>query len=449
MANIQEDVTKQIWDLFLKFFGTGTEFVYQIAHEGNVTLKQGGNFCKEILVALINKQKQNGEPTDITAQMLKRVEAGESINTMSVAEEDAVELSRYLNEKGILYNVVDNFQDDSKFFMYMSNDAQKVIDIVSVWQAEKGLVSELNPELFLNNYAQDGVGTISGFDEVDLEVFRSFAKENGLVFSSTPSDESNKYIVMYDPKNIDIVKKTMDSTVWALSGSAGILLREQMERYLKNRHAVNKTLLEAEKEFYVVSGTSPENYVHLTANDFVYYKNSKEVLTVERNDSEYVERGIRVFNGMSHPILLSREEYERFLNNGVLYKELIKSFVAAKAKELPGLEDLKETQEEQTKKLERLQSKMALDDENTAGFWIYDDSIDFAAGGEYEGLEDLDEQTKKDVEHAQRQAQRYKFLWVENRDIDYLISKAENHRKQVAKYEQEKTVQRRDTVIEQ
>lgn len=445
MANIQEDVTKQIWDLFLKFFGTGTEFIYQIAHEGNVALKQGSDFCKEFLVALINKQKQNGEPTDIAAQMLKRVEAGESINTMSVAEEDAVELSKYLNEKGILFNIVDNVQDDTKFFMYMSNDAQKVIDVVTLWQAEKGLVSELNPEVFLDNFAQDGVGTISGFDKADLEVFRNFAKENGLVFSSTPSDEPNKYIVLYDPKNIDTVRKTMDSTVWSLSGSAGLLLREQMERYLQNRQTVNKTLLEAEKEFYIVNGTMPENYVHLTANDFIYYKNSKEVLTVGRNDGDFVERGIRVFNGMTHPVLLTREEYERFIKDGELDKEAIKSFVSAKAKELPDLEALKEAQKEQNNKLERLQSKMALDDENTAGFWIYDDSIDFAAGGEYEGLEDIDEQTKKDIEDAQKQAEKFKFLQVENRDIDYLISKAEKHRKQSPK---EKEEPERENVIE-
>lgn len=444
MASIQEDVTKQIWDLFLKFFGTGTEFIYQIAHEGNVALKQGGDFCKEILVALINKQKQNGEPTDITAQMLKRVEAGESINTMAVAEEDAVELSRYLKEKEILYSVVDNFQDDTKFFLYMSNDAQKVIDVVSVFQAEKGLVSELAPELFLENFAQDGVGTISGFDKVDLEVFRNFAKENGLIFSSTPSDEPNKYIVIYDPNSIDKVKKTMDSTVWALSGSAGVILREQFERYLQNRQAVNKTLLEGEKEFYIVNGTNSENYVHLTANDFVYYKNSKEVLTVGRNDGDFVERGIRVFNGMTHPVLFAREEYERFINDGELDKELIKSFVSAKAKEIPNLGELKEAQKTQNNRLERLQEKMALDDENTAGFWIYDDSIDFADAGEYEGLEDMDEQTKKDVEDAQKQAEKYKFLQVENRDLDYLISKAEKHRKEPSKAKEEPE---RETVI--
>lgn len=433
MANIQEDVTKQIWDLFLKFFGTGTEFVYQIAHEGNVALKQGGDFCNEFLTALTNKQKQNGEPTDVTARMLKRQEAGESINTMHVPEEDVEELSRYLNEKGILYHTIDSPKDDAKFFMYMSDDAQKFMNVVSIFQADKGLVLELNPELFLDNYAQDGVGTISGFDKVDLEVFRNFAKKNNLIFSSTPSEEPNKYIVIFDPENIDTVKKTMDSTVWSLSGSAGALLREQMERYLQNRQEVNKTLLEPEKEFYIVNGTKPENYVHLTANDLTYYKNSKEILNVGRNDGDFVERGIRVFNGMTHPVLLTREEYERFIKDGVLDKDAIKKFVSEKAKELPQLEALKEAQKEHNNKLERLQSKMALDDENTAGFWIYDDSIDFAEGGEYEGIEDIDEQTKEDIADAQRQAERYKFLLVENQDIDYLISKAERNRKQSPK----------------
>ena len=445
MANIQEDVTKQIWDLFLKFFGTGTEFVYQIAHEGNVAIKQGNDFCQEFLTALINKQKASGEPTDLLAQMLKREQAGESVNAMSIAEEEAIELCKRLDEKNLIYHVIDNPLDDTKFLTYMSNDAQQVMEVVSVFNAGKGIISELSPELFLQAFAKEGVGTISGFDKVDLEVFRNFAKKNELVFSATFSDESNKYIVIYDPEHLDKVRKTMDSTVWALSGSEGVILKEKMEKHLQNRQVLNRTLLEPEKEFYIVNGNNPETYIHLTANDLVYYKNSKEVLVAGRNDADFIERGIRVINSMSHPVLLTREEYENFIKDGVKDKDGIKKFVAEKTKDLLSLEDLKEAQKEQNDKLDRLQSKMALDDENTAGFWIYDDSIDFAAGGEYEGLEDIDEQTKKDIEDAQKQAEKFKFLQVENRDIEYLISKAEQHRKQPQK---DKKEPERDNSIE-
>lgn len=439
MANIQEDVTRQVWELFLKFFGTGTEFVYQIAHEGNVMLKQGGNFTSEFLIALINKQKENKEPTDITALMLKRVEKGESINTMSVAEEDAEELNKCFQEKGVLYKVIDNLNDDTKFFMYMSDDSQKVIDIITLWQAEKGLISELNPELFLDNYAQAGVGTVSGLDKTDLEAFRSFAKANGLIYASTPAEDSDKNIIIYDPKDSKKLIKTMSSVLWAFSGENGKLLQNQMNTYLLNKQQINRTLLEPEKEFYIVSSTNPKNYVHLTANDLTYYKNSKEISNVVRSSPDFIEKGIRIFDGLSCPVLLTREEFEQFTEQGEHKKEVVEKIVSEKAKTLPNYKDILEAQEKHNNKLELIQSKMALDEENTAGFWIYDEGISFADSGRYEDLEDIDEQTKTDLEDAYKRAKRYKFLQVENKSLEYLISKAERHRSEP---KEEKTQER-------
>ena len=448
MSNIQEDVTKQVWDLFLKFIGTGSEFVYQIAHEGNTTLKQGSNFTRDLLVALINKQKQTGEPIDDTAKMLKRVEKGESINTMSVADEDAVELSKYFQEKGILFKVIDNLNDDTKFFMYMSDDAQKVVNIITLWQAEKGLISEMNPELFLNNCVQEGVGTLSGLDNADLEIFRNFAKEKGLIFASTAAEAPDRYIVIYNPKDTATVKKVMDSALWAFSGTEGNFLREQMTLFLKNKKEVNRSLLEPEKEFYIVDGKSPDNYVYLTANDFTYYKNSKEILNVSRNSVDFIERGLRVFDSMFQPVVLTREEFELFNKEGELDKATIKKVVVEKAKDIPSTDDLKELQKKQNDRLERLQSKMILDDENTAGFWIYDDSIDLAEGGGYENFEDIEENIEKidtkdreGILDARSRAKQYKFCQVENKSLDYLISVAEKHRNQPSQEPQPKELE--------
>ena len=75
---------------------------------------------------------------------------------------------------------------------------------------------------------------------------------------------------------------------------------------------------------------------------------------------------------------------------------------------------------------------MILDDENTSGFWIFEDSIDYAEAGGHEALEDMDdEKFKKDVSDARTRAKKYKFYevdGVDNRSVDYLISQAEKHR---------------------
>lgn len=441
MANIQEEVTSQVWELFLRFFGTGSEFIYQIAHEGNAMLKQGGNFTKEFLLALINKQKELGEPTDATAQMLAREKKGETIHSMLVADEDAAELVAYFKEKKILFSAIESPNDDTKVFMYMSGDSEKVADIVSLWQAERGLVSEITPKLFLDNFAKEGVGTLSGLDRVDLELFRRYAKENGLIYAATEAEEKDRYVVIYDPKDKAVAEKTMGAVAWAFSGEAGALLREQMVIFMRNRQQLNRAFLEAEKEYYIVSGKNPEHYIHLTANDFTYYKNTKEVKNAERNREDFLDSGMRVVDGMAQPVLLTREEFEVYKSENELDKELIAKTVAEKAGVLPGVDAVKEAQDKQMRKLSLIQEKMALDDESTAGFWIYDDSIDFAGGGNYEALEDLDEQLKVDLSAARTRAKQYQFYEVgavDNRSLDYFIAEAEKQRRQPEPEKQEK-----------
>lgn len=433
MANIQEEVLNQTWDLFLKFLGTGTEFVIQVAQEGNAFLRQGGNFTKEFLLALINKQKELGMPTDATAQMLARENKGEKICTMMVAEEDAEELTEYFKKKEILFNIVENPTDDSKVFMYMNGDSEKVANIIGIWQAERGLVSEIDPDLFLDNYASEGVGTITGLDRADLELFRDYAKQNGLIFSSTETEEKGKFMVVYDPKDHDAVKKTMASVLWAFSGADGARLREQLVVFLRNRQKISRSFLEAEKEFYIVNGNDIKNYIHLTANDFTYYKNAKEIKSASRSDDSFVESGLRAADGMARPVVLTREEYEVFKENGELDVDTITSTVEEKAQEVPAIVAIKELQSQQDKRLARIQEKMALDDENTAGFWIYDDSIDFGAAGEYEDTEDIDDQIKADMIAARERAVRYQFQEVsatDSRSLDYIIAEAERLRKQ-------------------
>ena len=433
MARIQEDVVNEGFQLMLKFLGTGSTFIYQVAHEGNVLLKQGGDFAKEFLLALINKQKERGEPTDAVAQMLDREEKGESIHTMLAAEEDAAELIERFNKKGVLFNVVENSGDDSKVFMYMSGDAQRVIDIVTLWQAERGLVSELAPSVFLDNFGDEGVGTLSGMDRSELEVFRRFARENGLIYSSAPAEEKDKHIVIYDPKDNEVVYRIMTQTIWALSGRTGSRLKRRLERFLKNQQVIRDSFASPEKEYYIVDGKFPEKYIHLTANDFVYMKNGKQVMLINRDDPEYLNKGLRVIDGMAKPVLLQREEFEQYKAEGVHDKEAVQKVIAEKTQNLPERNELSEAQLKQNERLNLIQSKMALDDENTAGFWIYDPSITFSDGGSFESTEDIDEQAKEDLLEARSRVKQFKFYEVkasDHRNLDYFIAEAEKYRKQ-------------------
>lgn len=435
MPNIQEEITGQVFELMLRFLGTGSEFTYQISHEGNVLLKEGSRFSQKFLETLINRQKENGEPTGITAQMLLREQQGEKIHTMLVPDEEAAELSQLLEKHNVLFNPIEVPDDDSKVYMYMSGDTEKVADVMMLLQAERGIVSEINPSLFLENYAQEEVGTISGLDRTDLELFRGYAKQNGLVFSSVVLDGPGKYLVLYDPKDREEVQRSMGSTLWALSGKEGRQLRERYALFLKNKQEVKQALNDSTKELYIVDGKSPENYIRLSPKEFAYCKNFKTISSVSRNNPEFLARGLRVLDGLEQPILLTREEFERYKEDGEPDKEAIQKTVAEKTKAMPDQNKLREAQDKQNERLRLIQSKLALDDENTAGFWIYDNSVTFSDGGSYENTEDIDEQTKEDLADARNNSLQYKFHEVhavDTRSLDYFITEAEKERKETS-----------------
>ena len=82
MPSMQEQIAEQAWELFLRFAGTGAEFIYNITHEGGVMLRHGGDFTKELLLALINKAKENGEGVGPYQMFEARANKGETLHNM-------------------------------------------------------------------------------------------------------------------------------------------------------------------------------------------------------------------------------------------------------------------------------------------------------------------------------------------------------------------------------
>lgn len=434
MASIQEDVTREAWDLFLRFLQTGTTFVCSLSHEGNVFIKQTAgpacSFAGAYLVSCINRLRQQGEPADVVAQMLKREQKGETIRTMMVADEDAFEIMQLFKKHGVLCYDVDNPNDDTKAVLYMSGDREKVENVISIWNAERGHVSEIGLDLFLNYYSKEGVGTFSGLDKADLEMFRRFAKKNHLVFTSYSAEADGKYVVVYNTKDRALARKTMDATVWAFSGELGNDLKDRVFDLIKNRERLIAAFTGKEKEFYIVNSKDPENYIHVTANDVTYFKKGKLVAAID-NPKDNFERVLFYIDAMDSPVLVKCEEFEVLDGLGQPDKDAVARTVQEKAKKLPDHRKILEDQEAQNERLERIQSKMALDDENTAGFWIYADDIDFDEGGVYEIREDIDEQTKTDIMDARKRAAKFKIhevSAVDQQSLDYFIAEAEKHR---------------------
>ena len=309
MAVIQEDITKTTWEMILRFLGTGTEFAYNVLHEGNVALANWQDFTKESLFAVLKKLDERGLPKDQITLMLDRAEKGERVHTMAFPDEDAAELATRLTEAGIPCALLDSQGDDVKIVMFMSGDSDRVNDIITMFRAEKGIITELDPVFFLNNYAVDSIGYVDGIGEVELALFRQEAARNGLIFSCLETETENEYLVLHRVDDKAAVTKAMERVVWALSGEDGSELRAMLEKELANQELVRRALYEGKEEFYIVDGRNPQNYIRSSAAAVVYNKGGKVVTRAERGRADFTDRASRAAAGLIQPIVMDAREF--------------------------------------------------------------------------------------------------------------------------------------------
>lgn len=441
MANIQEDITSNAWDLILRFLGTGSELVYNIAHEGNVFWGNAGDFTKQMLLAIINKDKEKkkagGEEItegadSVYTEMLKRANKGEILSSVVVPDEDVDSFQAFLNKRNLTFVVVDNPSDDAKFFLYMSGDAPELAKCVTLWQAERGLVTEMDVDLFFENYIEgsevDSFGSVANIGMCEMEMFRQFAKENKLNFASVQVEQDGN-MVIYNPADRYKVQKCLASALLMLEGSDGARIRQQIATRSLNYQKITTSLVDRTKDFYIVNGKDPKNYVHITADELFYYKNSKEVMSFSRENDDFMERSLRTVTGMAQPVLMSKDEFELVNEQGEPDHAAIAAAVQQKVDQLPSEVEYQELQKKQNDRLKLIEEKMALDDENQGQFWLFDSSISFSDGSSFENDNDLDEKTREDMENAKQKAEQYSFHEVsrDNRSVDSLIAEAERH----------------------
>lgn len=435
MPSIQEEVSSDVLDLLVKFLGSGSEFLYSMVGSTASLVRASTDFNKEMLATAINaiqkkdrKSSKDRDELSILSSMKKKVEKGDTLNNILVADEEVGELKRYFDKQGISYFVADNVKDDTNIFFYLNSDSQKARDAVALWQADKGLISELDPILFLDNLATSSIGTVLNVSDCDLELFRKQAVKEKLVFASCRISE-NQNMIIYNPEDKKELNSTLSSVAFAGAGEQGALIREQLEYKFKNRQAINIDMLDGEREFYVANGQNPQNYVHITANDFKYYKNSKEVLSVSRSSSGFMERAMQVINGLNPPIELSKEEFELVKPDGEADIEAIKAVVTAKAAQFISDDRLEDLLEEQNTKRELIELKMGLDDESQSSFWLFDDSISYSVGSGFEEIDDDNDAlfTKEAKEKAK--SFEIKEVSSDRRNIDVLIAEAKSKQK--------------------
>ena len=277
------------------------------------TVSDVNKILLSLLLALAQKQKEekllNGSGEVSLKKIYEAVNKGETLKSVCVSDEDYDLFKKHLTKQGVLFATTDFNKDDSKMILFLSKDDYKVKNAISLMQSERGLITELTPELFCKTISdnKEQMSVLKNIDKVELELFRHYALNNKLVFATVNNSENIK--ILFNKKDLEKVNDILKKISVDLTSSHAEMIREQIEYKLAGRQQINIAFEDVEKEFYVVDAKNPRNYLHINPEGMVYVKNGKEVTKVSRDRHDFLEQCYAKINSFSEPVLLTPEEF--------------------------------------------------------------------------------------------------------------------------------------------
>ncbi len=435
---VSEDISEKVANVLFEYLLRSANYVTDTAptaigavgEAGEKAFASVGKLAKNLLEQADGKRYLDKDGEISAAEMNQAVNRLKArARTIRIGDADAKDFEAMLHAEKVLYSKIDMRDDNCKMFMYMDKDEEKIESVVTALHARRGTATEIAPNLFIRALQPDQTLTVQGLDNVDLELFRHYARETGVLFTVVSRPEGHMLIV--PAEDAQKARRALTYAGWALTGADGALLRQQVEYRLKGRSAINISAEEGLREVYVVSRVRPDNFVRITSEDYKVYKANKQVATVSRGAESFHSRCVAACEGITQPVVLSAEEYAEMTQESLSQRPTVDLFPQdfddqVEMSILNRLRDL-------------VSQKMSLDNEGNAEIDVTDPSITYSEFALYETLSDEEERQGREKEFAHyKRAQSYskdRFTFAEvNRtgnSLDFIVAQAEAKKREM------------------
>ena len=363
---------------------------------------------------------------------------GDQSSTVSIANSDAQEYESFLNAQGVMYAKIDHKNDDSTMYVFLNKDKQKVRDASIVLDSRRGRITEVQPSLYFNSIAPDKVYAVEGLSNIEMELFRHYAREEQLLFTTITKDD--KYMLVCDHADSQNVRRALLRTGWALTGANGARVKEQVQYRLAGRSSIRIAAEDAAKELYIVSGINPKNYVRISHSDYTFYKENEPVKTVSRDDPDFFQKCIAECDGLVHPVVLTPEQKHK-----ITPQELAEATTT----------DLFPSNYDDYIQIQQLNSfvnlvamKEGIDDEHDATWGLWDPSVSYSEFAAYEYIQDDEEREAREYEFEHFRSAAYysknhlteHSIEMDQKNVDYIIAQADAKRKSMLNASQKREI---------
>ena len=441
MAYTSDDIAEKVSDLLIDLLMQGTnrtlDHIPDITRRAeklkNLTTK--GLLHSIDYVSYQNELKKlkdsQGEISSKELEALRK-KFNLGIRSLGVADTDVKDFADILEQKGVIFSKVKLSDKDYEMFNYPEEYTPEVLDATKVLEAKRGLVTELPADLYISHMAPEKITLMRNFDAAKLDLFRHFAREEGLLFSVIPDakHEDRSYVVFAQDDRAK-AEKAMLKVGWTLTGYHGEAMYEQLKTRVKMRESLLEAVRDPNKFLTVLSTSWPDNRIEIDDEGFAVFKGKNQIVKKTRDSEDFEDELFRQIEGISEPAVFTKEE---FLQLDLADRNKLREESRSKSMSL-----FTERYDEmiEMNKLAELQnlvaSKIILNDDNDYTFGVGDASISLSEFAQTEYIFDEDEIDAKQAEldHYKSAALfRREFHELDDvdmaeKDIDYIISQAE------------------------
>ena len=221
------------------------------------------------------------------------------------------DLDDRLNEKGVPHVIIQDSTSGIVYFVTRDSDHDIVRDVKNQVLEEEKRISRVSTQDLYRMNAKSNVASFSDLSETQVKLFQEEAKKRNFVMAAQ-QQEDGSYKVFFGEKNAEKAKQALNDVVIKSNGISGQIIENQKKTNLENMQKINEQLKDTSKDFYIVSSTNINEFIHISKSDFQYMRNNNLINLEQRDDSNFVKDVHYQASSLINPVVFSKDEYEQF-----------------------------------------------------------------------------------------------------------------------------------------
>lgn len=244
---------------------------------------------------------------DPAAKLLeKHMKNGGNLDFTACKKELALELEEKFKNAGVIFLRTENLANGGvNLFVFSSKDREAVEKILNEFRAEH------RESVVIDN------STMAAYSNGCIRAISDLSYEEGILFTEhaekrdiplvIEEPKTGKYKVIYAEKDQEIINRIKANVAMELSGLPGTALRKQII-YEKEKAEYQTDLLLNYKESEIIYLVDLKGSQMEINNQKIVYQTKDSIFTVDRTESDFVERATALYLDMKGPVLLSTEQ---------------------------------------------------------------------------------------------------------------------------------------------